>query len=1110
MKMHTRSHPNTHHIFQEDKMKTRTQSHRTLFVSFTLMVLGMVLLFSTSINPPRAEAQKPSATATPRVVKPQPTPAPQAKKPADVHIPHHRPGHLAKTRNLNDLVAGGQNDPLAGNYDLVNWERITTFWSDNNNQVNTKIYAEGEGETLSNPAPKAKDTQQNPQSIAKDVVTGHFKGITQPPQTVGASLGTDNFIWIHAGTVSSDLSSFQGGSVEHYKTRFQSQKAVAVAGGDFDGNGTERLALGFQFANQIWLSNYDVQGNNSNGMTPVGQTGQNLDNDQLVIATGDFNHDGKAEAAVAWDDGEHINIKIVIMGSAAPSLTSANKVQDGGMRTLSLSAGDVDGDANDEIIFVYGVDDARCVVFVYKVQQNFAGLDVVDWSYDTTGWQPTGAVGDFDLDGVDEIVVSAQTTHSNQIYLYVLALEYDPTNKKWHLTQKANLFTGSYVSNHPRLAVGDVNRDVKAEIVSTFTTGSEHTNNIQVFAVNVLSSGAWSITSKGLYKDNNEHMTNDGNASVFVALGNLDQKQLRVGAPTYTLASNFLSTLAVIGMPPKHKDTVGGKTYNINPDTCPIPPCTYVKYETEQRTTTTMSTTAKHAWEVSADFSYKFSLIVKGSIKATYGGEFEKTTIKFSSTTFGTSVEADSDDAVVYSVQNLDVWEYPVLSDGSDVPQGYIVIMFPQKKDPNCITNCAGANIGYYTGSQVTSPYPPNHEPFDVLSYSMVPPDNISVTIKSGDQHHWSSNSWETWVNWSDVSSDETKKTEHAGVGVEASIGEKGAPGHLDLKSSYDWTHVSTNETSFEQDTSIHLYALGIDSQYGYMVEPFVYWSKHGTLMLDYQVSPEADWWNTTYNHPDPAFNLPWADGKQGSAYKLMTREITFDPPSPKAGQSVTITAKIRNYSPSPVAAQNVKVNFYNGAPGASNKIGQTHTIAQLNRMSYAIVQEHFNTSGLDNQTLSIYAQIEPYTNEIHSDNNEAYAQLPVKPHTSRSSPATLSIASGEIAFPPTPVMLGVPTHISATVRAGGDTFTNIALEFWDGEPYCDGSTIIGGRIIPMVLRDEAVTEGIPWIPRGATGQRRIWVVIRGSESEDAYSDNRAYKTLNVGGFALFFPLIFK
>jgi hypothetical protein len=222
----------------------------------------------------------------------------------------------------------------------------------------------------------------------------------------------------------------------------------------------------------------------------------------------------------------------------------------------------------------------------------------------------------------------------------------------------------------------------------------------------------------------------------------------------------------------------------------------------------------------------------------------------------------------------------------------------------------------------------------------------------------------------------------------------------------------------------------------------------------------------------------------------------------------VTITAKVRNYSP--VAAQSVTVRFYLGDPDHGGpQYGSVHAIPQVSPQGSILVMEHLDTSAYAGQTLNIYARIDPYPNEIHSDNNKAYAPLPVKPRSGRVSPATLSIASGEIAFHSAPATLGAQTHISATVRARGDTFTNLALEFWDGEPYRNGSTIIGGRIIPMVLRNEAVTDGIPWIPRGVSGQRQIWAVIRGSELEDAYSDNRAYRMLNVL-IPHFFPFILK
>jgi hypothetical protein len=43
-------------------MKTRTRFRRTLFIGLILMALGIVLLVSILIAPPRAQAQKPPAT----------------------------------------------------------------------------------------------------------------------------------------------------------------------------------------------------------------------------------------------------------------------------------------------------------------------------------------------------------------------------------------------------------------------------------------------------------------------------------------------------------------------------------------------------------------------------------------------------------------------------------------------------------------------------------------------------------------------------------------------------------------------------------------------------------------------------------------------------------------------------------------------------------------------------------------------------------------------------------------------------------------------------------------------------------------------------------------
>jgi hypothetical protein len=1093
-------------------MKMLTPLNRALFGILMIVTLGIGLFSSMSVASPRVEAQKPQATPT--AARRQPALASEVSKPADVHIPHHRPGHLAKTKNLNDLVVGGQNDPLAGNYTLVNWDRIATFWTDDGNKVNTKIYAENE--TLGNPIPKAKNAHNNMTIHAQDVTTGHLLRNDHAADTIGVGNTSDGSIWLFTSKAASDLNSYTGGanvntgsSVLMFNTH-PSPIAIATCYYCGSASGYDGIFLTFQGSDgALVLQKYDTFGES---LTPVGNgnwwvvppTNWVMNAGTLDIASGDFKGDGFPDIAVAWADPQGGTIHLRALSSVVPDRISASYTITESMIApyVSITTGDVNGDARDEIIVVWGGtrENHTVKIGIFQVAQDLSAIKpIVITQLPDAFWLPTVAVGDFNLDGVDEIVVSGKAWSNAEVYLYILALSYDENSKQWQLTQKANLPTGSTVSNYPRLAVGDVNRDIKAEIVTTFTSGQ--TNNVQVFEVNAPSSGAWSITSKGKVSD--ERSTSDGYASVFVALGNLDAKQLRVGPPSHTLASNVLSTLAIIHMPPKHKDIVGGKTYNINPDNCALPSCTYVRYEHAETSSSQMSTTAKNTWDVSASLTGRY-LLFQASIKASYGLEFEKTTTAFSSQTFGSAASANDDDVIVYSIQDIDIWEYPTYTDHSDLSQGSIIVLFPRQD-----ANRNGTQAKIYPGTLPTSPYAPNHEPHNVLSYSMQPPNNYSETIRNDLSFAWGNADWEEWVRWENVKEHENKRASKVAVGTEGQLGNKLTPFQLNVSENYSHAHLTTNKTSFQQDVQIHIYGLAIDNKYSYDVTPWFYWSKGGTLMVDYVVStdPKILWWKDTYNQPDPAFNLPWKDGSQGDKYRLMSREITFDPPSPQAGDNVTVTAKIRNYSP--VAAQNVTVRFYLGDPDHGGpQFGPVHQISQLSGQSSFIVVEHVDTGAYANQTLNIYAKISPYTNEIHPDNNKAYALLPVKPRTGRVSPATLSVASGEITFHSTPATLGVPTHISATVRARGDTFTNLALEFWSGEPYRNGSTIIGGRLIPMVQRDGAVTDGIRWIPNGPTGQRAIWVVVRGSEQEDAYSDNQAYQILDVLSASYFFPLI--
>ena len=97
---------------------------------------------------------------------------------------------------------------------------------------------------------------------------------------------------------------------------------------------------------------------------------------------------------------------------------------------------------------------------------------------------------------------------------------------------------------------------------------------------------------------------------------------------------------------------------------------------------------------------------------------------------------------------------------------------------------------------------------------------------------------------------------------------------------------------------------------------------------------------------------------------------------------------------------------------------------------------------------------------EMHTDNNKAYARLPVRPPTDPISPMSLSISTDDIAFNPEMPAAGDLVQIAATVHADGNTFTHVGVDFWDDDPV-HGGRFIGGQMIPMILAGQTSTADI-------------------------------------------------
>lgn len=302
---------------------------------------------------------------------------------------------------------------------------------------------------------------------------------------------------------------------------------------------------------------------------------------------------------------------------------------------------------------------------------------------------------------------------------------------------------------------------------------------------------------------------------------------------------------------------------------------------------------------------------------------------------------------------------------------------------------------------------------------------------------------------------------------------------------------------------------------YSYWVEPYIYWSSTtGYLVVDYAAGPltatPATWWQNTYTKSDPTFNLPWKYNSPPDDYSALSKEITFDPPSPTASDMVTITAKARNYSL--VSVDNVKVRFYRGDPDDGGvQIDADQTVPQLKAMSSYTVEVHFDTAGFGGQPLNIYAVVDPDNaiDEMHEEYNSAYAILPVKPEgTPPPRPVNLSITSEDIFFDPQTPDLGETVHISASVKASGDAFTHVVVEFWDGDPDGDGHSF-GGVTIPMILAGESGTAQFDWKSAGAHGPREIWVNVGYQVGkEEIPADNRAHRTINLLPHHLYLPLL--
>ena len=240
-------------------------------------------------------------------------------------------------------------------------------------------------------------------------------------------------------------------------------------------------------------------------------------------------------------------------------------------------------------------------------------------------------------------------------------------------------------------------------------------------------------------------------------------------------------------------------------------------------------------------------------------------------------------------------------------------------------------------------------------------------------------------------------------LGVGVSVGEShGIEIGVDIGTGvfYDQNEIETHTTTISNTWHLNVIFDKIDGSLGevdYVVQPYVYWTQNGTLVLDYSVEPKGTWWDYHYgSKPDLAFILPkryltekgenFTTGYEYQRYE--TKDIIFQPNEFAPGDTVEILTRAHNYSLKEISpTDSVTISYYLGDPHSEGQPINNFLERGITRSSKYDVKQprgetYFYAKWIvpnDLKTSRFYAVVDPGNSivELNEDNNMGYVELP-------------------------------------------------------------------------------------------------------------------------------------
>lgn len=921
------------------------------------------------------------------------------------------------------------SDPLQRAVDVINADELILIWSqgpdDNTQYCYQKIYDLSLTPSVTI-QPKPRQTDQRIAGNKKlAVASGNFLGGTYK-HLVAAWAGLNDSIKvivpaISAGTLSwSTVNRVTLPGPLSRSTQAHSAR-IRLATGNFLGDRRDEVVLAYHGADT--LVHLQLFSFNDGSLMPVARGSiaderllpSGTSNDNWDIAAGDFDGDGDDEVVLctikpATGSNWNMNAKIYDVNSSGNFIAKASRTifprpsYSVFNTNVAVAVGDFDGvDISEEVAFAFSFfqgsqTGSDTYVYLLKVKDSLntiisnngrrATLDVVGENYQ----EPMAlASGDLNRDGRDDVVLAVGGT----FYVYTCNDTLLPALRRQQSVSYPNDDQYFRYAN-AFLAVNDMDRDRFAEIFIVHNWFTRNPGSTQYFSMNLYHFLDTTFTNLVLYasRTNEEPVTSTGNEGSIrhfaIVMGDFDGDRVRLGNAIHYRKSSFQQPTVILNTPPIHFDVLSDTAFDLS-GCYPALGCGFSSTYIQSITTDTTITTEIHNdWGVDASLSAGGNILgvsLQAKLKSTYGEGFGKVQGSGRSMTVTTGRVAAGDDWIFGMVVDYDFYEYPVYDSANAPPRGYVLTIIPSNPRPLWIELKDDNIIG--------NVYRPNHEVGNVLSYETTnSPDVAQMIYQFSDQTIGSTGSSFVEVIMSTFRENGADTTRDIGLEVGASIGAWGI--ELEANARYNQSQVSSQKTKVGQSITLRGDFGHLAPQFGttgtYHVTPYTYWAKNGALVLDYKVpalptGPNSFWLNRYGSQPDLAFNLPWRlDPEKGfplpggdQQYRYRTRDIIISRIDPRDNDTITIGARVRNFSLVPITSD-VVVRFYRGDPSAGGpQIGQASIIGGIPARGTRYASIPWTVPPGTPRNTRMYAVIDPdntIPNEIHENNNRGWTPL--------------------------------------------------------------------------------------------------------------------------------------